>query len=71
LNSHNERRVNSQKQDYRFLRAQAYPDFREYLDAKVKQSSSDLSIVQEGSDQEKKYLSDCLKVKEKIPKNNS
>jgi mRNA degradation ribonuclease J1/J2 len=53
---------------YTVLRAKEYPDFREYLDAKVKQASTDDIVIMQGQLQEEKYLSDCLAVKAKYPK---
>jgi hypothetical protein len=53
---------------YQELRAKEYPDFREYLDAKVKQASGDDIVIMQGQLQEEKYLSDCLAVKAKYPK---
>ena len=43
---------------YQRLRAQAYPDFREYLDGIVKGDSA----------QVQKYIDDCLAVKARYPK---
>ena len=44
--------------EYQRLRAQAYPDYRDYLDGIVK---SDQAQVQ-------KYIADCLAVKARYPK---
>ena len=44
--------------EYQRLRAQAYPDYRDYLDGIVK---SDAAQVQ-------KYIADCLAVKARFPK---
>ena len=49
-------------------RSAEYPDYRDYLDAKVKQSSTDTAMQTEGQQQEKKYLADCLAIKAKYPK---
>jgi len=44
--------------EYQRLRAAEYPDFREYLDGIVKQDQNQID----------KYISDCLEVKNKYPK---
>lgn len=44
--------------EYQRLRAQEYPDFRDYLDG----------IVKQDREQVEKYIADCLAVKEKYPK---
>lgn len=46
----------------------AYPPMADYLDAKVKQASSDPSMVAEGKAQEQDYLNACLTVKTENPK---
>jgi hypothetical protein len=53
---------------YNVLRAKEYPPMADYLDAKVKQASTEEAIRQQGIEQEKKYLADCLAVKAKYPK---
>ncbi len=50
------------------LRANAYPSILEYIDAQVKKSSSDQSVVEQGILQEEKYFADCLFVKQQYPK---
>lgn len=50
------------------LRANAYPSILEYIDAQVKKSSSDQSVVEQGVLQEEKYFADCLLVKQQYPK---
>lgn len=47
-------------------RKEAYPPIEDYLDAQVKKTSTDAAIVAIGVAQEKKYLSDCLAVKDKF-----
>lgn len=49
-------------------RAAAYPPIEDYMDAKVKQASSDPTIVAEGLAQEQAYLAACLAVKLQFPK---
>jgi hypothetical protein len=49
-------------------RASEYPEISEYLDAKVKQASSDAGTIAEGEAQEQAYLEACLLVKENNPK---
>lgn len=44
--------------EYQKLRAEEYPDFRDYLDGIVKGDQSQID----------KYIADCLAVKEKYPK---
>lgn len=44
--------------EYRKLRENEYPDFREYLDA----------VVKGDQEQMNKYIADCLAIKEKYPK---
>jgi len=51
---------------YREKRAAEYPDFRDYLDARVKQA--DPARAAEGLAQEQAYLAACLAVKAKYPK---
>ena len=51
---------------YAELRRSAYPDFLDYLDAKVKQADPDRRA--EGIAQEAEYLAACLAVKEQYPK---
>lgn len=51
-----------------FQRAQAYPDFREFLDAQVKLSSADPAVQAEGQAQLAQYMADCLAVKARYPK---
>jgi hypothetical protein len=53
---------------YSILRNQNYPNISEYLDAKVKQTSTDPNIVLEGQQQETDYLNKCLNIKEQFPK---
>lgn len=53
---------------YSELRAAAYPPFTDYLDAKVKQASTDPAIVADGEAQEAAYLEACLAVKQQFPK---
>lgn len=53
---------------YRELRAAAYPDFREFLDAMVKSHSPDQAVAIEGDVQLKAYCDACLAVKARIPK---
>jgi hypothetical protein len=58
-----------EKLDYcRQMRKSEYPPFEDYLDAKVKQSSSDSNVVEEGLVQEEEYHQACLAVKAKYPK---
>lgn len=52
----------------RAAREVAYPLAADYLDAKVKQSSSDSAIVAIGIAQEAAYLAACLAVKDQFPK---
>ena len=47
-----------ERNKYKHLRAQAYPDYRDYLDGIVK---GDAAQVQ-------KYIADCLAVKARFPK---
>lgn len=54
--------------DYRRLRMGGYPLITDYLDAKVKQGSSDAVIQAEGLVQEQAYIAACLTVKAKHPK---
>jgi len=56
---------------YDELRAAEYPPMADYLDAKVKQASSDETVVAEGVAQEQAYLEACLAVKAKYPKTES
>lgn len=49
-------------------RRAAYPPIEDYLDAKVKQASSDPAVQIEGLTQEQEYLQACLLVKQSIPK---
>jgi len=53
---------------YQAIRAQHYPPIADYLDAKVKQGSTDPVLQAEGLAQEKKYIDDCLAVKAAYPK---
>lgn len=53
---------------YQELRAEAYPDFKEYLDAMVKINSDNEILIAEGQTQLQKYYDDCLVVKNKYPK---
>jgi hypothetical protein len=45
-----------------------YPPIADYLDAKVKQASSDEAVVADGVAQEQAYFQACLLVKENNPK---
>lgn len=56
------------KRTYAEKRADAYPDFRDYLDAQVKLNSEDSELQEEGRCQMETYLSECLSVKERFPK---
>lgn len=47
--------------EYQRLRADEYPDFRDYLDGVVKGDQAQVD----------QYISDCLAVKEKYPKPNA
>lgn len=53
---------------YSQRRKSKYPPIEEYLDAKVKQASSDPGVQSEGITQEAQYYVDCLAVKASIPK---
>jgi hypothetical protein len=53
---------------YAEKRAAEYPPMADYLDAKVKQASSDEAVVAKGLAQEQNYLISCQAVKEKYPK---
>ncbi len=53
---------------YAYKRQQEYPNMADYLDAKVKQASSDETTIAEGVAQEQAYLEACLAVKAKYPK---
>lgn len=55
-------------QDCYKRRLAAYPDKAEYLDAKVKQASSNPVIREEGLAQEAAYCQACLQVKIDFPK---
>jgi hypothetical protein len=53
---------------YTELRAKAYPSELDYMDAKVKQASTDEALRAVGVAQEQTYLTACLTVKAKYPK---
>lgn len=53
---------------YQELRAAAYPDIREYLDAQVKINSGNETLVAEGQSQLEDYYQACLAVKAQYPK---
>ena len=55
-------------QNYQELRAAAYPDLRDYLDAQVKINSGNEPLSAEGQFQLEAYYQACLAVKEKYPK---
>ena len=55
-------------QVYKAKRTAEYPPAADYLDAKVKQASTDPTIVAAGQAQEATYLAACLAVKAKYPK---
>lgn len=57
-----------EKNAYRELRAAAYPPIEDFLDAKVKQTSSDPVVAGEGLRQEQNYYKECLAVKERYQK---
>ena len=54
--------------NYQELRAAAYPDIREYLDAQVKLNSEDEALIAEGQTQLEAYYQACLAVKAQYPK---
>lgn len=54
--------------EYKEKRRAEYPDMMEYIDAKVKQFSTDQKTQDEGIAQERSYLESCLAVKAKYPK---
>lgn len=56
------------KNRYIKQRKNNYPPIEDYIDAKVKQSSSIESIVNDWLEQEKLYFMECLRVKEMFPK---
>lgn len=53
---------------YQELRAAAYPDLRDYLDAQIKINSGDETLAAEGQSQLEDYFNACLAVKELYPK---
>jgi hypothetical protein len=55
-------------ENYSLLRAVDYPDKAEFLDAQVKLSSADTTVQAEGQTQLDAYLSACLAVKNRFPK---
>lgn len=59
---------NWRKAHYLELRGWAYPDFKNYLDAQVKLSSSDETLHQEGQAQLNAYFALCFGVKDRFPK---
>lgn len=54
--------------NYQELRAAAYPDIRDYLDAQVKLNSGNETLVTEGQSQLEAYYQACLAVKAQYPK---
>lgn len=53
-----ESRAKAKREEYKFLRANEYPDFKEYLDGIVKGDQSQIDA----------YIAACQAVKDKYPK---
>lgn len=56
------------EEKYTEKRSAEYPDIREFIDAQVKINSNDETLVSAGLEQLKEYITKCLEVKNKYPK---
>lgn len=67
-NNFEEEKIVEEKISYKSLRANEYPNFSEFIDAQVKLNSNIAPLVLEGRVQLEEYITNCLNVKAKYPK---